>query len=80
MNCGAKFGGLGPLTVRGSHEMPVFECVGGGLVLVGPCLVARLPWGRPAIAVVRKPFTNCALLWLSSRYALGRRRDGQLCH
>ena len=44
MNCGAKCGGLGPLTVRGSHELPVFECVGGGLVLVGPCLVARLPW------------------------------------
>ena len=56
MNCGAKCGGLGPLTVRGSHELPVVECVGGGLVLVGPCLVARFV----RIGSYR------VLLWLSS--------------
>ena len=56
LNCRAKCGSVGPLTVRGPHGMPVFECVGGGLVLVGPCLVARFV----RIGSYR------VLLWLSS--------------
>ena len=72
LNCGAKCGSVGPLTVRGPHGMPVSECVGGWLVLVGLCLVARLPWCRPAVAVLceshERPST---LLWLISLYAFG---------
>ena len=49
MNCGAKCGGLGPLTVRGSHVMPVSVLVGAGRP-VCPCLVARLPWYRLVVA------------------------------
>ena len=49
MECGAKCGGLGPLTVRGSHMMPV-SVLGGGDRPVCPCLVARLPWYRLVVA------------------------------
>ena len=45
---GAKFGDLGPLTVRGSHVMPVLVVV--GCCRVCPCLVARVPWCRCAVA------------------------------
>ena len=48
-NCVAKCGGLGPLTVRGSHVMPVSVVV-GEVCPVCPCLVARLPWYRLVVA------------------------------